>query len=78
MNDVVTKQASLTPGLSLRAVGALLLFPLTARAGEALKLPPPTSEERIVVGTVAESEADILDSLFADQPTFDAADAEWL
>jgi len=47
MNDVVTKPPSLTPGLSLRAVGALLLFPLTARAGDALKLPPPTSEERI-------------------------------
>ena len=34
-------------GLSLRFVSALLLFPLTASARDSLKLPTPTSDERI-------------------------------
>ena len=47
MNDVVTNGPPFLLRCSFRFVWALLLFPLTARAGESLKLPTPTSQERI-------------------------------
>jgi hypothetical protein len=47
MDDVVTQKPPLFLGSSVRFLWAFLLFPLTAGAGENLKLPPVTSDERI-------------------------------
>jgi hypothetical protein len=47
MDDVLTNGSPSLLRFSFRFVWALLLFPLTARGGENLKLPTPTSEERI-------------------------------
>jgi len=47
MNDVGTKIPPSFLGFAVRFVWALLLFPLTASAGDSLKLPTPTSNERI-------------------------------
>jgi hypothetical protein len=47
MRPIVTRRPHAPPGFSARVLGALLFLPLTAGAGEELKLPAPTSQERI-------------------------------
>jgi hypothetical protein len=47
MGDIVTKKPPSFPGLSVRLLWALLLFPLTASAGDGLTLPTATSNERV-------------------------------
>lgn len=47
MDTVVTTKPPSSPRLSVRFLWALLLFPLTASAGDSLNLPPVTSDERI-------------------------------
>ena len=51
MNDVVTKQPPSPLGSSVRFVWVLLLLPLTASAGDSLKLSTQTSSIRVALCT---------------------------